>query len=76
MLRHQEPTETAPDRGDHEPDREIDDAAEAPEDREHQVAHRPEPEPNREEDEEELAEADLLEKPDADHLMEFEGPDA
>jgi hypothetical protein len=42
------------DRGD-EPDHEADD-------REHRVAHRPNPLPSREEDEEELAEADILDE--------------
>ena len=73
MLRHPEPTETTPDHGD-EPDRELD-GDEAAEDREHQVAHSPEPEANREEEEEELAEIDLSEKPDTDDLAADE-PDA
>ena len=41
------------------PDHEADD-------REHRVAHRPNPLPAREEDEEELAEADILEERDLD----------
>lgn len=44
-----------------EPERDADD-------REHRVAHRPNPLPAREEDEEELAEADILEELDLDDL--------
>jgi hypothetical protein len=45
---------------DHEPEPEDPDAP-ATDDREHRVAHRPNPLPSREEDEEELAESDILE---------------
>ena len=49
-------------------DRDDDLAPDAPDadDREHRVAHRPNPLPAREEDEEELAEADILEEIDLD----------
>lgn len=43
-----------------------------PDDREHRVAHRPNPLPVREEDEEELSEADILEELD---LEEFDRRD-
>jgi hypothetical protein len=44
------------------PDDRDDDLAPETDDREHTVAHRPNPLPAREEDEEELAEADILEE--------------
>jgi hypothetical protein len=44
-------------------------------DDEHQVARQTKPEAIREDEEEELAEADLLEK-DVDDLKQMEGPDA
>lgn len=47
-------------------DRDGEEAAHGPDDREHRVAHRPNPLPSREEDEEELAEADLLRELDFD----------
>ncbi|HEX7841502.1 MAG TPA: hypothetical protein VF469_28720 [Kofleriaceae bacterium] len=67
-------------RDDNEPVPEADD-------REHRVVHRPNPLPSREEDEEELAEADILEyldleypgdgdRLDRDDLDRMEGPDA
>lgn len=43
-----------------------DEPAHEADDREHRVAHRPNPLPSREEDEEELAEADILEDLDLD----------
>jgi hypothetical protein len=58
------------------PDDEVDDG-----DREIGVAHRPNPLPLREEEEEELSEADIMEELDmtaldADDLAKMEGPDA
>jgi hypothetical protein len=50
------------------PDDRDDDLAREAEDRERSVAHRPNPLPAREEDEEELAEADILEELDLDDL--------
>lgn len=47
-------------------DRDDDDLEHDADDREHRVAHRPNPLPSREEDEEELAEADILEELDLD----------
>jgi len=46
------------------------------EDREHRVAHRVNPLPIREEEEEELSEADIMEELDDDDLKKMEGPDA
>lgn len=54
-----EAADPARDVRDDEPDDDADD-------REHRVAHRPNPLPSREEDEEELAEADILEELDLD----------
>ena len=64
--------------GNHDPfDDELDDRRErdvreddpaADDDQEHRVAHRPNPLPAREEDEEELAEADILEELDLDDI--------
>ena len=57
-----EPASSQPDdRDDETPERAADD-------REHRVAHRPNPLPAREEDDEELAEADILEEIDLDDL--------
>jgi hypothetical protein len=47
-------------------DRDGDEPARGDDDREHRVAHRPNPLPAREEDEEELAEADILRELDFD----------
>ncbi|HMG24603.1 MAG TPA: hypothetical protein VK607_24875 [Kofleriaceae bacterium] len=49
------PEDERDDDSDDQPDHEADD-------REHRVAHRPNPLPSREEDEEELAEADILDE--------------
>jgi len=60
-------------------DRDGDEPAPGADDREHRVAHRPNPLPAREEDEEELAEADLLRELDFDEddldLDDFEPAD-
>lgn len=64
--------------------RDDDEPASDADDREHRVVHRPSPLPGREEDEEELAEADILEyldiddsdRLDRDDLDRMEGPDA
>ena len=47
-------------------DRDGGESARGADDREHRVAHRPNPLPSREEDEEELAEADILRELDFD----------
>lgn len=60
-------------------DRDGDEPAHGADDREHRVAHRPNPLPSREEDEEELAEADILRELDFEEddldLDTFEPPD-
>jgi hypothetical protein len=60
-------------------DRDDDEPAGGADDREHRVAHRPNPLPAREEDEEELAEADILRELDFEEddldLDTFEPPD-
>jgi hypothetical protein len=63
--------------------RDDDEPAPQADDREHRVVRRPNPLPGREEDEEELAEADFLEELDLDDdwldrddLDRMEGPDA
>lgn len=72
MLRHPDPVQ--PD--DDDLVRDID-TGDEPEDREHQVARQMSPAPTREEEDEELAEADLLEKVIVDDdLAHMEGPDA
>ena len=53
---------------------ERDDEPDDDDDREHRVAHRPNPLPSREEDEEDLAEADILEELDLD--VDDDRPDA
>lgn len=59
--------EPLPDRREPEPGDDRDDAPELEaDDREHRVAHRPNPLPFREEDEEELAEADILDELDVE----------
>lgn len=55
-----EPASSQPD------DRDDETPARAADDREHRVAHRPNPLPAREEDEEDLAEADILHELDLD----------
>jgi hypothetical protein len=57
-------------------DRELDDDLGDDEEREYGVSHKPNPVPSREEEEEELAEADIMEKLDLDDMKEGEGPDA
>lgn len=82
MHRNEEPisrAETQPEEEglDRAPDGKDDaDDADDIEDREHGVTHRPPPAPNREEEDEELAEADILQKLDDDELKQMEGPDA
>lgn len=79
-----EPDDREPDAGDEQlgrPERRRDDEDDALEDREHSVAHRPNPLPIREEEEEELSEADIMEELDmeeldADDLKQMDGPDA
>ena len=60
-------------------DRDGDEPARADDDREHRVAHRPNPLPAREENEEDLAEADILRELDFEEddldLDTFEPPD-
>ena len=74
-----EPDDREPDAGDERPEvpqrlREDDD--EPIEDREYAVAHRPNPLPIREEEEQELSEADIMEELDFDDLKGMEGPDS
>jgi hypothetical protein len=57
-----------------EPDADEDD--EDAEDGEHRVAHKPDPLPTREQEEAELAEADIVEHLDLDDLERMDGPDA
>jgi hypothetical protein len=57
-------------------DEEDDDSGDEPEDREQSVSRQPNPAPIREQEEEELAEADLLDQADVDDLKNGEGPDA
>jgi hypothetical protein len=76
MLRHPDPIQ--PDDDDLFSDLESDDedTGDEPEDPEHQVARQTNPAPIREEEEEELAEADLQKVIVDDDLAQMEGPDA
>lgn len=58
------------------PHRLRDDDDDQAEEREQRVAHRVNPLPLREEEEEELSEADIMEELDIDDLKKMEGPDA
>ena len=76
--RFDEPDDREPEDGDARlasvpPTRDDDEAAE---DREHGVARRINPLPIREDEEEELSEADIMEELDDDDLKKMEGPDA